>query len=97
MFDRVLDSYLPIDVVKYHRVKSVRIWSFSGPYFPVFRLNTGNTDQKNSEFGHFSRRVYLNYKVEQGNWIHWKEIQIFNSKMTRQINLQHQQCKYITE
>ena len=23
----------------FHCVKSVRIWSFSGPYFPVFRLN----------------------------------------------------------
>ena len=23
-----------------HCVKSVRIWSFSDPYFPVFRLNT---------------------------------------------------------
>ena len=25
---------------KYHCVKSVRIWSYSGPYFPAFRLNT---------------------------------------------------------
>ena len=31
-------------------VKSVRIWSFSGPYFPAFGLNT---DQKNSEYGQF--------------------------------------------
>ena len=23
-----------------HRVKSVRIWSFSGPYFPAFGLKT---------------------------------------------------------
>ena len=23
-----------------HCVKNVRIWSFSGPYFPAFRLNT---------------------------------------------------------
>ena len=23
-----------------HRVKSVRVWSFSGPYLPVLRLNT---------------------------------------------------------
>ena len=32
---------------------------FSGPYFPIFRLNTGkmweNTGQKNSVFGHFLR------------------------------------------
>ena len=48
---------------------SVRIGSFSGPYFPTFGVNTerfvfsvfspmrGNTDQKNSEYGHFSRSV----------------------------------------
>ena len=35
-----------------HCVRSVRIWSFSGPYFPAFGLNT---DQKNSEYEHFSR------------------------------------------
>ena len=33
-------------------VKSVRIRSFYGPYFPTFGLNT---DQKNSKYGHFSR------------------------------------------
>ena len=53
-------------------MKSVRIRSFSGPYFPSFGLNTErysvslrislvqmleNTDQKNSEYGHFSRSV----------------------------------------
>ena len=31
-----------------HCVKSVRILSFSGLYFPAFGLNT---DQKNSEYG----------------------------------------------
>ena len=41
-----------------HCVKSVRIRSFSGPHFPAFGLNTEvrmreNTDQKNSECGHF--------------------------------------------
>ena len=44
-------------------VKSVRIPSNSGPYFPAFGLNTEitsivrmqeNTDQNNSEYGHFS-------------------------------------------
>ena len=35
---------------KIHCVKSVRIWSFSSPYFPAFGLNT---DQENSEYGHF--------------------------------------------
>ena len=37
-----------------HRVKSVRIRSFSGPYFPAFGIRE-NTDQKNPEYGHFSR------------------------------------------
>ena len=27
-------------LTKIHCVRSVRIWSFSGPYFPAFRLNT---------------------------------------------------------
>ena len=35
-----------------HCVKSVRIQYYYGPYFPVFGLNT---DQNNSEYGHFSR------------------------------------------
>ena len=41
-----------------HCVKSVRIRSFSGPYFPVFSPNTEtkvNKDQKNSEYEHSSR------------------------------------------
>ena len=51
-----------------HCVKSVRIRSYSGPYFPAFELNTNiqskyeysvrmweNTDQNNSEYGHFLR------------------------------------------
>ena len=29
-----------LSVALRHCAKSVRIWSFSGPYFPVFRLNT---------------------------------------------------------
>ena len=37
-----------------HCVKSVRIRSFSGPYFPAFGLNTNH---KNSEYGHFLRGV----------------------------------------
>ena len=35
-----------------HCVKSVRIRSFTGPYFPGFGLNT---DQKKAEYEHFSR------------------------------------------
>ena len=38
----------------FHYVKSVRIFSFSGTYFPAFVLNM---DQKNSEYGHFSHSV----------------------------------------
>ena len=50
-----------------HCVKSVRIRSFSGLYFPAFGVNTKkciypylvrmrkNTNQKNSEYGQFSR------------------------------------------
>ena len=37
-----------------HCVKSFRVRSFSGLYFPAFGLNT---DQKNSEYGHFLRSV----------------------------------------
>ena len=51
-----------------HCVKSVRIQSFSGPYFLAFGLHIlrislyavqirENTHQKNSEYGHFSRNV----------------------------------------
>ena len=39
-----------------HSVKTVRIRSYSGPYFPAFGLNT---DQNNSEYGHFSRSDYF--------------------------------------
>ena len=51
-----------------HCVKSVRIWNYSSPHFPTFGLNTEryfvsllilrmweNTDQNNSEYGHFLR------------------------------------------
>ena len=49
-----------------HCVKSVCIWSFSGPYFPTFRQNSispysvrmrENADQKNSEYEHLLRSV----------------------------------------
>ena len=54
-----------------HYVKSVRIWSCSGPYFLAFGLNTErygvssvrmleNTDQSNSEYGHFLRSEHMN-------------------------------------
>ena len=41
------NQYLPVNLcltghfpTTWHCVKSVRIWSFSGPYFPAFELNT---------------------------------------------------------
>ena len=41
--------------------ESVSIRSFSGPYFPAFGLNT---DQKNSEYGHFPRsECYLKFRI----------------------------------
>ena len=39
-------------------MKSVRIWSYSGPCFPAFGLNT---DQNNSEYGHFLRSDAYNF------------------------------------
>ena len=58
-----------------HYVKSVRIRSFSGPYFPAFGLNTDGVSlliqsecgknsgyrktQKNSEYGHYSGSAAL--------------------------------------
>ena len=41
------------NITVFQWVKSIRIWSFRGPYIPAFELNTENTDQKNSESGHF--------------------------------------------
>ena len=53
-------------------VKNIRIGSYSGPHFPAFGLNIWlrispysvwmreNTDQNNSEYGHFSRSAKPN-------------------------------------
>ena len=53
----------------YHSVKSVRIWSYSGPHFPAFGLTLRispysvqmqeNVDQNNSKYGHFLRNVFV--------------------------------------
>ena len=40
--------------IRLHCVKSVRVRSYSGLYFLAFGLNT---DQNNSEYGHFLRNV----------------------------------------
>ena len=52
-------------------MKSVRIWSFSGPHFRTFGLNT---DQKNSEHGHFSNStliivIYLSNALLRGGYV----------------------------
>ena len=39
----------------YHCIKSVRDWSYSGPYSVQM---WENMDQNNSEYGHLSRSVY---------------------------------------
>ena len=51
-----------------HYVKSVRIRSYSGPYFSTFALNTErygkmreNTDQNNSEYGQFLHSGKLSF------------------------------------
>ena len=66
---RIIEILLPLDLNgEQHCVKSARIRSFSGPYFPAIGLNTErypvslcsvqvqkNADQKNFEYGHFLR------------------------------------------
>ena len=50
-----------------HCVKSVHVQSYSGLYFPAFGLNT---DQNNSEYGHFSRREKSKQKYHM-EWLNW--------------------------
>ena len=58
----------------FHCMKSARIQSFYGPYFPSFWLNPNtdtsysvrmreNTDQKNSKYGLFSDSGWTEYKI----------------------------------
>ena len=54
-----------------HCVKSARIRSFCGPYFPTFEMNTKsygiqttNTDHQNSEYGHFSRSEVFGFIIK---------------------------------
>ena len=44
-----------------HCVKSVRVRSYSGPYFPAFGLDT---NQNNSEYGHFLRSELFSSHLE---------------------------------
>ena len=66
----IINSFLP-NVHIWHYVKGVRIWSFSGPYFPAFGVNIQSefsreyTDQKNSEKGHFSSSVIPPKDIEK--------------------------------
>ena len=49
-------SYITVDNISdLHCVKSVCIWSYSGPY-SVQKWE--NADQNNSEYGYFSRSAY---------------------------------------
>ena len=53
--DKVSDNHMKsAKEFKTHCVKSVRIRSYSGPYFPAFGQNTERY-QNNSEYGHFLR------------------------------------------
>ena len=65
-------------ICNHHCQKYARFRSFSGPYFPAFGLMTErysvlrkNTNQKNSEYGHFSRSARGTYRI---TFIHtaWK-------------------------
>ena len=53
------DDVPPEILREYHCAKSVRIRSYSSPYFPAYGLNMReNIDQSNSEYGHLLRSVY---------------------------------------
>ena len=67
-FYKLLELHLRQNVfflAGHHCVKSVRIRSFSGPFFFAFGLNAysvrmrENTDQKNSKYGHFLSSALL--------------------------------------
>ena len=40
-------------MANYHCMKSVRIWNYSDPYFPVFALDTEEYGHTDTEYGHF--------------------------------------------
>ena len=54
-------------------MKSVRIRSFSGSYFPTFGLNTvrygEKADQKNSEYGQFSRSDEVKFQFVSSRFL----------------------------
>ena len=59
MIDAVISNCGRGSALILHYVKSVQIRSFSGPYFPVFGLNTGKCGPENTVFGHLSRSVVV--------------------------------------
>ena len=85
-FHRVTVSYHI--QLKYHQiflsvksesvVKSVNIRNYSGPYYPAFGLNT---DQNNSEYGHFLHSV--NEQDDKTLW--WTNL---NKSKTEKLNKQ---------
>ena len=52
-----------------HCLKSVRIWSCSGPYFPAFGLNR---DQNNSEYGRFLQITWVKSRIRTNQEKEWR-------------------------
>ena len=82
-----------------HCVKSVRIWSYSGPYSVQIRENT---NQNNSEYGHFSRSERLGYiSNRQGLNYGLAEVQLFPTMyydvawQLRCIRVSHDENQYL--
>ena len=50
----ILEMLGPTDRLELTMRKNVRIWRYSGPYFPALGLNN---EQHNSEYEHFPRNV----------------------------------------
>ena len=70
--------------VNYHCVKSIRVRSYSGTYFAAFRLNS---DENNSEYGHFLRGVFLRKTIHHRCFTKfeiplckWSSIKFFHGK-----------------
>ena len=55
------------------------------PYLPVFRLNAGNTDQNNSEYGHFLRSL----KPKHPDKSSYRKKQLQNAQNFHSRNLVH--------
>ena len=82
-------------------VKSLRIQSYSGPYFPTLVLRISpysvrmreNTDQKNSEYGLFSRSaesqrfsyVFMGYRKRLLVWNGLIEINYFSTAIMKML------------